>query len=126
MAEAIAKKLVGTKAEIRSAGTEAWSGMSASVAAQDALLMRGIDLMDHHSQELSEELVAWADVIFTVTRQRERQITDMFPHAGPKLRLLDPNAPIEDPIGAGVRHYAQLARKIEVALKPRLTELGLL
>ncbi len=53
-------------AEIRSAGVSAASGSMASDGAIQAAADHGLDLDDHRSSPLSEELVEWADLILTM------------------------------------------------------------
>ena len=48
-------------AEIRSAGTHAWSGSEAAGYAVDVMRELDFDLRGHRSQRLSPELMDWAD-----------------------------------------------------------------
>lgn len=54
--------------EARSAGVAAFSGTPASGGALRASARHGIDLTTHRSTELTPDLVAWADLILTMSR----------------------------------------------------------
>ena len=70
MAEVIARGLVENgetaEAEVRSAGTSTMDGRPASAGALRAARRRGLDLGDHASTSLSEELIRWADLVLTM------------------------------------------------------------
>lgn len=125
LAEVIARSLIGERATIRSAGTEAYPGSPASPGAREAAKRRGLDLEDHRSKQLSRSLIQWADIIYTVTPERSSQIIRDFPSALDKLRWIDPDLPLTDPIGSGIEIYIDLANRIESALRMRFTELQL-
>lgn len=111
----------------RSAGVQVWPGQSASEHALEVLSKRyGIDAVSHQSSQLDEELIAWADKIYTMTPARKLQITDRFPVAIPKLELLSDRVPLEDPIGGDLEEYAALGDMIEDALMLRFNQLELL
>ena len=70
LAESIARQLVLDRnlrdIEVKSAGTSANANAPASDGALLVALEQGLDLSTHRSQELSPELVQWADVILTM------------------------------------------------------------
>jgi len=69
MAEGIARYLGeerGLDLEIRSCGTIARPGMEASENAVAACQEKGVDISDHRSQPLTQELVEWADQILVM------------------------------------------------------------
>lgn len=126
LAEVIARRFVGERATIRSAGTEAYLGSPASPGAREAAKQLGLDLERHRSQKLCRSLIQWADIIYTVTPERSSQIVCEFPSAAAKLRWIDPHLPLTDPIGSGVEVYVDLAKRIESSLRMRLIDLNLL
>jgi protein-tyrosine-phosphatase len=70
MAEAIARREVISRGlmdvEVASAGTSAWDGAPASDGALLVAMERNLDLGSHLSQQLTPELVAWADLILAM------------------------------------------------------------
>lgn len=70
MAEAITRRRLAERGrhdvEVRSAGTGAVNGMPASGGARRATAAYGLDLDGHRSSRLSEDLVAWADLVLTM------------------------------------------------------------
>ncbi len=73
LAEAIARRLVADRAmpdvTVGSAGTSAWADAPASDGALLVALEHGIDLGDHLSRPLVQELVETADLVFTMGPQ---------------------------------------------------------
>jgi len=71
MAEAIARAQVQVRAwqavEVRSAGTSALPGAPASGGAVRAADRGGLDISDHRAAALTSEVVAWADLILTMS-----------------------------------------------------------
>lgn len=71
MAEVVARKAAErrglTRLEVRSAGVAAFPGMEAAGGAIRASRRRGLDLEGHRSRPLDPELVAWADLILTMS-----------------------------------------------------------
>ena len=86
MAEAILRAHVGF--EVRSAGIAADSGSRATAQAVSVLASRGLDLSQHRASLISAELVAWADVILTMTRRHKTAIVEQFPQALDKVYTL--------------------------------------
>jgi protein-tyrosine phosphatase len=117
---------VKQKPLIRSAGVEAWPGMTASSHTLQVLAKDyDYDASSHRASKLTPEHIKWADVIYTMTTARRDQITTQFPQAVTKLKLLSAKIPIEDPIGGDETVYRELAKDIEQALKVRYLELGI-
>jgi 2-C-methyl-D-erythritol 4-phosphate cytidylyltransferase len=71
MAEVLAHRVVRERAweqvEVRSAGVAAFPGAPASPGAMRAAAADGLDLDGHRSTPLTPELVAWADLILTMS-----------------------------------------------------------
>ncbi|MBA4495947.1 low molecular weight protein arginine phosphatase [Paenactinomyces guangxiensis] len=90
MAEAILKKIAGDKqleVEVRSAGVSAVNGSPASGNATRVLKEKGID-HSHRSQIVETELVNWADLILTMTRNHKILIISDFPECADKVFTL--------------------------------------
>ncbi|MDQ6611640.1 MAG: low molecular weight protein arginine phosphatase [Gemmatimonadota bacterium] len=70
MAEAIARQFAADrqldKIEVKSAGTSAYPGAPASDGSLLVALEQDLDLSQHRAQELSAQLVRWADVILVM------------------------------------------------------------
>jgi glycine hydroxymethyltransferase len=114
MAEGLFRKLAENRSdiEVASAGVNASFGQAASVHAVSVLRELGVDISDHRSEPLSDDLVAAADCIIAMTRSHLDSILYFYPHAEEKtylLREFEDNAPsldVADPIGLGYEAYA--------------------
>lgn len=122
MAEAMFRhKVQGLGVEVQSAGIAAMDGSAASAHAGKVLENRGI-AHNHKSQRLREDLVAWADLILTMTQSHKDMIGDWFPHASVKTYTLKEfvghkgNLDIADPFGGSLGTYERSAEEIEQAL----------
>jgi len=109
---------------VTSAGLYASHGAPASPAAIEALRGEGIDLSRHRSQPLTPELVNEADLILTMTQAHRDEVAALVPSAAEKIRPLDPEADISDPIGADTEGYRRTGQQIRRRLAERLKELG--
>lgn len=56
----------------------------------------GIDVAEHRSKRLTEEIIRSADLIIAMTRRQERKILASFPSAEGKTRLLRSFDPLSD------------------------------
>ncbi len=101
------------------AGTAAIKGMPATAEAVQVLSEEGIDVSDHLSQPLSDEMINEADLILAMEQRHKAHILVRIPQAKEKVHLLsefgrmaseeklvDPNIP--DPIGKPVDFYRQV------------------
>jgi protein-tyrosine phosphatase len=138
MAEAICRKLLAkrlgcTVAElgdrgvlVMSAGLSAMMGSRATPEAVEVVRPMGIDLADHASQPLTQQLVRHADVIWTMTRSHRRAIVEQWPESASRTAVLcRDQADVADPIGGPIEFYQQCAGQIEAELKVRIAELEL-
>lgn len=111
---------------IMSAGIAAMAGGSASPDAVRVMSERGLDLSRHESQPLSDRLVRFADVIYTMTRGHRDAILAQWPGAAARTFVLsDTDRDVSDPIGGSAEIYRHCAEQIEAFLKPRLEQLDL-
>ena len=124
MAWGIAQQLLADRPHmiVRSAGTSASLGSPPTDEAVAAVKAMNIDIGDHRSTPLSLDLIQWADVIYTMTQSHRQRVLELWPRAADKTHCLDPDADIEDPIGAGALVYQRTAESIRHHLARRLEE----
>lgn len=136
MAEALARKLLADRLRVPqdqleargyavySAGAYAMPGSRATPAAVDAVGGMGADLTRHRSRMLTPELVNAADVIYAMGRSHRDAVLALSPAAAGKVRTLDPEKDIEDPIGGDGSLYRELAAELEKLIDRRLDEVA--
>ena len=129
MAEAVFRKLAqerGVEIEVKSAGTGAWRGSSASYASQEAAAEIGADLSDFESTPLSLELMDGSDLVVGMTAGHRREILSRYPDAADKVRLLlefdGSRQDVSDPYGGSLDLYRFTLQAMLPALE-RLLEL---
>ena len=122
MAEAIARREVISRGlmdvEVASAGTSAWDGAPASDGALLVAMERNVDLGAHLSQQLTPELVAWADLILAMGSHHLERVEALGGEG--KARLLasyashdgDPVG-ISDPFGGDLEGYRTTFDELE-------------
>lgn len=127
MAEALARSLDPTL-EVSSAGLGATDGSPASEHAVTVAHRRGLDLSQHSSRALTEDLVEEADLILCMTDGHRQVLLRRFPSAAGKVFRLKSYASsldedVEDPYGGPLSAYdaclAELDGEIRKALTPR-------
>ncbi|SFI66843.1 arsenate reductase/protein-tyrosine-phosphatase family protein [Thermoflavimicrobium dichotomicum] len=90
MAEALLRKIADEEnfpVEVQSAGVAAVNGSLASPQAIEVLKEKGIE-HDHRSQEINEELIAWADYVLTMTSSHKQTLIQLFPQYVDKIYTL--------------------------------------
>lgn len=124
MAAALLARLMeeaGVAAEVRSAGTLPWCTGPAHPDARATAAREGLDLSAHQAQPLTEELVAWADVILGMQRAHVLQVRQIDSTADVRLITeFDPGGPsggIDDPIGLGPEVYERVFGEIRRCLE---------
>lgn len=119
MAEVIARRrleeLGWTQVEVRSAGVAAFSGSPASDGAVRVAEARGLDLSDHASTPVTQELIEEADLILTMSSSHLVRVLEL--GAGDRVALLTTFAEgvedaldvagVPDPIGGPDEEYAE-------------------
>lgn len=101
-------RLAGDRFEVRSAGTHAVEGKSigprtlAALAAVDAT---GDDIRAHRSHQLTDDDVAWADLILTAEADHVAYVRARYPEAGTAVQvgLFCRVAPLDAPFAEQVR-----------------------
>jgi protein-tyrosine phosphatase len=137
MAASIATRLLADKMHIapdqlarhhivvQSAGLHAGRGMHATPEAQQAVQELNADLHSHLSQPVTSELLRRADVIYTMTDSHREEIVEVLPAVAHKTHRLDPENDVEDPIGADIATYRQVAHRLVRLVDRRLAELSI-
>ncbi len=119
MAEAYFKEKF-KNGDIISAGTDTLDGLDASMHSKDVLLEEGIDIKNHKSQPVTEELVQWADLILTMTYLHKSKILARHPEAKNKTYTIKEysqnemgNTDILDPFGGDKEIYKDTYQEIK-------------
>jgi protein-tyrosine phosphatase len=136
MAETLARRLIAQRLNckvdeleehgviVASAGLAAAMGGRASPQAVEVMRSQGLDLNQHESQPLNEQLVRHADLILTMTRGHRESIISQWPAAAPRTFVLrEDEADVADPVGGPAELYRRCAEQIEAELRhwvPRL------
>lgn len=106
---------------IESAGTWAAEGNPAVSQVQQVINERGIDLSDHLSQSVSEELLQRFNLILTMERSHKEALRVEFPSHAERIFLLSEitgfEHDIKDPIGGPASEYHVTANEIEELLE---------
>ena len=144
MAEGIFKKMLKERKEdnssfnILSAGISALPGMSPTPEAIKVMFEQGIDISQHHAQELREELIKKADLILVMANEHKEYIYKEFPFAQNKTFLLkkftlnnktesnqnnERNYEIIDPIGRKIDFYRIVAKELKENLEKILDKI---
>ena len=106
-----------------SAGLAAAIGAAASPETVQIMANRGIDLSDHASQPLTNQLLDQANYIYTMTHQHRRSILAERPELKQRVEVLSRNgSDISDPIGGGMQEYVKCEYEIEQHLQSILKE----
>jgi ribose 5-phosphate isomerase B len=114
-----------------SAGTWALEGVTATSHAIEAMRERNLDLDEHLSQTVTEELMASYDLILTMVSNHKEAINIEFPQYSDKVFLLsemvDGDWDLDDPVGKPLEEYRETAKMIEEVLEEgweRIVELA--
>ena len=137
MAEGMFRKMLAEKLQcdeselaekgflVGSAGVSAGNGYPASPEAVQLLLDDDINIGDHASRQLTEELLDQTDHILTLTNGHRQAILMSRPDLEGKIRLLSPQGrDVSDPIGGGLSEYESCKAEIESYLKVLLDEIS--
>jgi protein-tyrosine phosphatase len=134
MAEALARKILSDKLNLRadelekkginiiSAGSYAMGGAPAAIHAVQVLRDQGADLSRHRSKPLTVELIHQADKIYTMSRGHSQAVAALVPSAMEKVTMLNPDGDIDDPVGADMATYRNVASQLKMLIEKRLDE----
>jgi protein-tyrosine-phosphatase len=110
---------------VSSAGLEAQSRHPASASALKSAAEwpgRPLDLDEHRSRKLTEEIVENATMIVCMERWHLEEILAFFPGRAADVRLLDPEGhDIEDPAGRSSLVYRRLVGRLDAAAQLLIT-----
>lgn len=101
--------------QVRSAGLAAAEGLPASEHAIEAMAQRGIDLTGHRAHSVTDEDLAWADVIYGMSVQHLYTILMQAPEYKDKLRILGDG--VSDPYGRDLAVYQACADQLTQYIK---------
>jgi protein-tyrosine phosphatase len=125
MAEVLFKDLFsrrGADADwyISSAGVWAWDGNRASQGAVKAMQRKGIDLSNHRSRLVSQDMIIENDLILVMEQNHKEALQASFPKSARKIFLLSEMVgmrhDILDPIGGTAADYEDTADELEKLL----------
>lgn len=109
---------------ILSAGLAAAVGAPAALESIEVARKYGANLESHCSQPLSDELLARADRVYTMTQSHRDSILFARPDAAERIHLLSPEeTDICDPIGGGPSEYESCGQEIARHLEKILDDL---
>jgi protein-tyrosine phosphatase len=113
------EQLKNKNIKIASAGIRALVGRLAVSEAQKLTLEIGIDISSHRAQQINEELVSNADLIFTMEGFQKKEIEFIFPYARGKVHLLGKwgGFEIPDPYQESMEAFADCLKLIEKGWK---------
>ena len=107
--------------QVLSAGIFTHEGLAASPEAIEAMLLKGIDISDHKSQLISDELIQSADLIITMTDNHRQYLLRGYPETNNIITLSElaqqPGEDILDPYGMGLDTYIKTAEQLENLLQ---------
>jgi len=109
-------RLPDKNVEVVSAGVWAADGQHATPEAVRAARNLGADIAKHRSRKLTIELINDADLIFCMTDYHVAEVRRLSDSSDRKIRRLDYEADIPDPIGGGADVYRKTAERIERAV----------
>lgn len=122
LAEYLLRHKAGGSMEVKSAGLAAYNGGQIATHVQQLLAEKGIET-DHASQNITTELVEWADLILTMTEAHEQQLRMHFPEKEASIytikRFVDPqthDVNVSDPYGSSLDTYRETMAEIEILL----------
>lgn len=115
---------------VMSAGTAAAAGCPPAAEAVEVMRERGLDLLRHEAQPLTDQLVRHADLIVAMTHAHLQAIIDRWPSAAGRVSLLLPDrTDVADPIGQPIGAYRRCADQLEIGVRHHLalleSELGI-
>lgn len=107
--------------EVCSAGTFAGSNHPASKHAQKVIKEKQLDLSNHRSKLITEEMIDRAKLILTMTQSHLDQLVEIYPKSKHKVypfrHFMDESITnVSDPFGGNYSDYERCAQSIEEAI----------
>lgn len=114
--------------EVRSAGTGAWDGASASEGAYLVALENELDISEHSATLLTKEIVESMDIIFTMARHHRTRVDELGGRGktfvlGEYAGLSGPEAEVSDPFGSDIEVYRETFSEIATLCERALDRL---
>lgn len=110
--------------DVVSAGVAASENAPASREAVSVLADRGIDLSDHLSRQVTEQMVEHASIVIVMTPGHLRMLEQAMPQFRGRMRLLRADGQgVSDPIGGTRDQYADTADEISAQTAVLVEEL---
>ncbi|MBU8595756.1 hypothetical protein CHH78_04585 [Shouchella clausii] len=117
LAEAFLRKEGKGAYEVRSAGLFAHTGSGLSSGSQYVLEKEGL-LYKHEAQQVTAELIDWADIVLVMSQSHKAQLESMYEHV--EVQTLKEAAggtgDISDPFGGSTETYEKTAAEIRAAV----------
>ena len=112
--------------EIRSAGLGALIGYPADDTAQSLMRDKGTDISEHRAQQVSAELLQWADLVLVMGTGQKQALLESHPHARGKVFLLGhwTDEEIPDPYQENFEVYQQALDIIERGVQAWTTKIA--
>lgn len=91
MAEGLFRRAAGERAEeftVSSAGVSAIDGFAPTQETVRAMRAEGVDVSEHLSRRVTQDMVEKADRIFVMEKMHQWAMTNRWPEAAPKIALL--------------------------------------
>ena len=106
------------KFAVSSAGTGAWDGASASEGAYLVAIENGLDVSEHRARLLTRELVADADLVFTMARHHRLRAQELGGDGkvfllGEYAGRVGTEAEVADPYGSGIEVYRETYQELD-------------
>ena len=118
-----AERHPGGSWRVESAGTWAMDGLPAAENSQLVMSQRGLDLSEHRSRRVSDELLQSFDLILAMEKGQKEALCAEFPTLAQRVYLLSEMVglmqDVDDPIGRPLDDFEETAKGLE-----RLFELG--
>ena len=118
------EKLLEHNIDVHSAGVAAADSAPASSDAIRLLKGRGIDLSNHLSQQVTNEMLSKSDLVLTMTANHLDVLRNARPDLADRMRVLrEDGRGISDPIGGGIDDYRDCADEITSCLETLLDDI---
>jgi len=125
MASALFRRILEDKHEkadwrVESAGTWAVDDIPASLGSQQVMKERGIDISEHRSRRVDQEILTLFDLILTMESGHKEALRVEFPEFADRIFMLSEMVgqiyDVADPIGRPIDEYEKTALEIEMLL----------
>jgi len=105
------------RCQAQSAGTWGRDGYPAAAEAIRVMLTQGLDISVHSSREVSDEIIASADLILTMERGHKEALQVEFSQQKDNIysltELVGMEYDIADPFGKGLQKFEEIAVELE-------------